>query len=852
MAQGMQYNPAMVPRTLPLLLLAALVAAQEPRFPADRPLDLRHLRLEARVDLEKKELQGRATLDLVALRPLRVIRLDAVGLKVQSATLADRPSEASYDGRTLELVPATPLALGESARLAVEYACTNPDEGLYFRGPTAAEPKVPWQVWSQGETHENRHWIPLPDQPNERMTSELLVTAKEGLDVLSNGRLESRKANGDGTETWHYVQEQDHVPYLVTLVVADFDVIREEWRGKPVEFWVPPGRAADAARSFGKTRAMLEFFSEAFGPYPWDKYAQIVVEQFTHGGMENTSATTLTERTLHDERAHLDFSSDWLVAHELAHQWFGDLLTCTDWAHVWLNEGFASYAEALWAEHDLGREEFEYELWDQRRNAIDGGKDLPIVHRAYKGEWEQFDDRAYPKGSWVVHMLRCRLGEQLFWDALRRYVADRAHTCVETSDLRRSFEGTTGRSLGRFFHDWTERPAHPVVAIGHGWDAEKGLAEIHVRQTQEADAFHFPLRVEFRCNGKPFAIDCDVTAKEARFFAPLPARPDMIRVDPDFSVLMEITEDKGRELWVKQLESDPSVAGRIFAAQALGRTRRDEDRVALGAALLKEPFWGVQKEIAKQLGENGGDKSRDALLAAVKLPHPKARRAVVEALAKFKDDPAVLAALETIAIGGDASCYVESEAIKAYAAQRPKEGVKRLAALLTRDSHNEVIREAVLGGLGGLQDPAATEVLLEWTAQGKPRDCRGAALDGLANLATACVWDGAQTARVVAAAQACLGKSENPRLKARAADTLRALGQQASPALGALEALAEHDPAENVRKQAKEAIERIRSGAPPQVELTRLREELQKMRDENQALKDRIDRIDGKMPVKAE
>jgi len=847
----MAYNPRMVPRTLPLLLLVAVAAAQEPHFPADRPIDLLHLRLEASVDLEKKELLGHATLDFAALRPVRVIRLDAVGLKIDSATLTGGECEASYDGKTLEIVPKKPLALGEAAQVTVDYACTDPEQGLYFRGPTTAEPTVPWQVWSQGETDENRYWIPLPDQPNERMTSELVVTAKQGLEVLSNGRLEEKKENADGTATWHYVQEEDHVPYLITLVVGSFDVIREEWHGKPVEYWVPPGRDDDAHRAFARTRDMLTFFSEAFGPYAWDKYAQVVVEQFTHGGMENTSATTLTDRTLHDERAHLDYSSDWLVAHEMAHQWFGDLLTCADWAHVWLNEGFASYAEALWAEHDLGHDEYEYEMWDKRQPAIDGGKKLPIVYRSYAGEWEQFDNRAYPKGAWVLHMLRCRLGDELFWQALRRYVAERAHTCVETSDLRRSFENATGQSLGRFFYDWTERPGNPVVEVHHGWNAEKGMAEIHVLQKQDGEAFHFPLTVEYTCGGKTFSVDCDVTAKEARFFAPLPARPEMIRVDPGFSVLMEITEDKGRELWVKQLTSDPSVAGRILAAQALGRTRRDEDRLALGAALPKEPFWGVQKEIAKQLGESGGDKSRDALLAAVALPNPKARRAVVEALGKFRNDPLVLAALEKIAIGGDPSYYVEAEAIKGYAAMRPKDGVAKLTPLLSRDSHNDVIREAILGGLGGLLDPAATDILIAWTARGKPRTCRGAALDGLANLATACAWDGAQTARVVEAAQLCLEKSENGRLKARAADTLRALGQQAQPALGALEALADQDPAENVRKQAKDAIERIRSGAPPQVELGRLREELQKVRDENKALRERLDRIDGKMPVKS-
>jgi aminopeptidase N len=221
----------------------------------------------------------------------------------------------------------------------------------------------------------------------------------------------------------------------------------------------------------------------------------------------------------------------------------------------------------------------------------------------------------------------------------------------------------------------------------------------------------------------------------------------------------------------------------------------------------------------------------------------------MEALAKFKGDALVLAAVERVATEGDPSCFVEAEAIKAYAAMRPKDGVAKLTSFLGRESHNEVIREAALAGLGGLGDPAGADVLLAWTARGRPRACRGAALDGLASLVPS-VQDVALVARIVEAAHACLEKSESGRLKARAAETLRALGQQATPALSALEALADHDPAENVRKEAKEAIERIRSGAPPQVELSRLREELQKVRDENRALRERLDRIDGKMPVK--
>ena len=183
-------------------------------------------------------------------------------------------------------------------------------------------------------------------------------------------------------------------------------------------------RARYAAETTGPILEKLEAY---FGMgFPFAKLDQLVIPQtVTFSAMENAGLVTWGESVLlakpEDESIKWRRIQASINAHELAHQWFGDLLTCTDWAHVWLNEGFASYAEALWAEHDLGRDDFEYELWDQRRQALEGGKKLPIVHRTYAGEWEQFDDRAYPKGSWVVHMLRCRLGEQLFWDALRRY-----------------------------------------------------------------------------------------------------------------------------------------------------------------------------------------------------------------------------------------------------------------------------------------------------------------------------------------------------------------------------------------------------------------------------------------------
>jgi len=847
------HGPPMRRLLLALLLLPAAALPEELKFAADRPVDILHLRLEAKVDLPGKRLEGRATIDLAALRPVTTVKFDAIAFDVAQVELLrgdplqPQPTRWRYDGEQIELALPQPLAVNERAQVRVAYTVREPEAGLHFFGPTAAQPEVPYQVWSQGETVDNRRWIPCFDHPNERQTTELLVTVPKEYQVLSNGRQVSRKENADGSATAHWRQDKDHVIYLVTLVVGKFAVVEQRWRGRPVSYWVPEKRRADIERSFGTTLRMLDFFSNRIGvDYPWDSYAQVVVEQFTHGGMENTAATTLSERTLHDERAHLDYSSDGLVSHELAHQWFGDLLTCREWAHTWLNEGFATYFEALWEEHDQGPDAFAYNMLGKARAAIDGGRDLPIVHRAYSGPWQQFDARAYPKGAWVLHMIRRQLGDELWWECIRRYVETYKFRCVETSDLRKSIEETTGRSFERFFYDWTERPGHPVLTVTTEWNNERKLAEIAAVQTQKEGAFQFPLRLEFRFGGaEPREIVHEVTRKEERFVVPLPEPPVMVRIDPGSSVLMELTEQKGRDLRIAQLRADPDPVARIRAALYFGTTRNDQDRRDLIAALESERIWGVQLELAKALGASGGDLSRDALLKAVAIAHPKARRAVMEALGNFRDDAAVETALRAVVEKGDASVYVEAAAVAAWSALRPKGALDLLAQVLGRDSHNEVLREAALRGIGDQLDPKSRDLLVEWTRRGKPRAARVGALAALARVARSGDLDDASLRGFVEALVACLDRTEHRAVKAEAAQTLRDLGQLSSPALPALEALMIHDPAPRVREQAKAAIDKIRAGAPAPLELDRLRKELTTLQEANRAMEARLRKLEA-------
>jgi aminopeptidase N len=335
-------------------------------FNPDRSVDVRHLKIEVTLDFAAAAVDGVTTLTLVPLNdgPTRVV-LDAVELELQAVTLADgKPLDFTYDGHKLR------FDLGErreneSIDIKVRYRCT-PRRGLYFIRPDKDYPQRPLQAWSQGQDEDNRYWFPCFDYPNAKSTSEVIATVPARMTVLSNGSLVEDREHGE-LRTVHYRQDVPHSSYLVTLVAGEYSHSREPAGDIELHYFVTPGREADAPRSFANTAKMIALFAEKTGrPYPWKRYSQITVSEFIFGGMENTSATTLTDQTLHDARAHLDFSSEPLVSHELAHQWFGDLLTCRDWSHGWLNEGFATYFELIWQEFNEGRDEADYyRLLDQ-------------------------------------------------------------------------------------------------------------------------------------------------------------------------------------------------------------------------------------------------------------------------------------------------------------------------------------------------------------------------------------------------------------------------------------------------------------------------------------------------------
>src|SRR5262249_10124616 len=285
-----------------------------------------------------------------------------------------------------------------------------------------------------------------------------------------------------------------------------------------------------------------------------------------------------TDRALHDERSMLDSSPDALIAHELAHQWWGDLVTCRDWSHLWLNEGFASYAEALWEEHKRGPDEYAYVMWNKGKQARAGGRERPVAAPRYPFPRSMFDARVYPKGAFVLHMLRQRLGEKAFWAGIQRWGAEHKYQSVETSDFRRTLERVSGRDLEHFFHDWLERPGHPVLDVTTEYDAEARAVRVLVKPTQPGDAFHFPLTVRVGQGAKPAVVVTEPITVKEQWLTIAAAPPDVVEIDPELAVLADVQESKGRDLWLAQLRGGSTVSSRLRAVEQLGKGKTQVER----------------------------------------------------------------------------------------------------------------------------------------------------------------------------------------------------------------------------------------------------------------------------------
>jgi len=527
-----------------------------------RTMDLIHTSLDLDFDWDQSAVLGKAKLEIKPyFTPIDVITLDAKDFVIHSVAVDKSPTtDYTYDGQTLQVNLKRTYTKDQSIHLAIDYtaypkgtpnsgAAITSDQGLFFIDPKGEYPDKPTQIWTQGETEYNSRWFPTIDKPNERCTQEIKVTVPDSLVTLSNGVMISSRSIGNGLRQDHWEQKLPHAPYLFMLAIGDYAVVEEVHNGLPLQYMVYPEYEADAKQIFNHTPEMLTFFSKLVGyDYPWDKYSQVIAEDYVSGAMENTSAVIFGEFVQKDSRALLDEPNDKIVAHELFHHWFGDLVTCESWSNLTMNEGFANYGEYLWLEHKYGRDKAEEhrmgELQSYLATTMDG-ETHDLIHFGYEDMEDMFDVHSYNKGGLVLHMLRNEIGDDAFFAGLSHYLHQHAYSAVEAHDLRLAMEHVTGRDLTTFWNQWYFASGHPDLEIDYDYRADSII--ITATQLQQAPDHSpiFALQLSpkvYYLDGNTMDLDWTVDSKVERLAIPVSKPVSIVIADGYHTVLGTIND----------------------------------------------------------------------------------------------------------------------------------------------------------------------------------------------------------------------------------------------------------------------------------------------------------------------
>lgn len=635
------------------LLLAALLAgaARAEPEPQPWPYDLLDVRLELAADAAARKLRGRATHTLrvrpapEAARAQAVLRAEG-NLTIAAVWLGERKLRFEHAAPRLTIRWPAPLAVGSEVALAIDYAVTRGGRGVYFVGKDRWNPDRQPQLYTQSQPDEGAAWFPGYHHPDDKATSELIVRVPRGQRVISNGELiDAAAPERDGRTRWRFRQSKPHSTYLIALMVGPFHSVGVgRHRQAPLSVHAPArviGKARQAVRS---TKAMMGFVEGFAGkPYPWVKYAQVWVAEYGWAGMEHTGASTLDEEQLEGDVA--GGSADWLIAHELAHQWFGDAITCKRWRDIWLNEGFATYLETRWYRQRWGRTRFQLERREMQRrylriettDAPDRAK--PVV-RVEADPNKLFDQRAYEKGGAILFMLEHELGAEVFRAGVQRYCRRHWLGTVETADLRRALEAESGRSLERLFRQWLHRGGYPVLSASHRWRPDGqgagGVLEVELQQTQPVSWPTFALTLEVAVGlagdrpSRRFAIGERKQTLRWR----LPSRPRYVQLDDPGVLLCRLRHRRPVRELAAQLAGDPTPLGRLRAARQLGALGGGiEIQRLLAAQLAREREPAIRAALARRLAREGGSLAVAALLDQERDPEATVRLALAEALA---------------------------------------------------------------------------------------------------------------------------------------------------------------------------------------------------------------------------
>ncbi|MBT3222771.1 MAG: M1 family metallopeptidase, partial [Proteobacteria bacterium] len=691
----------------------------KPNYGPSRTFVIEHLLLKLRIDPDEKQFSGTATFKM---RPLPtfagIVTFDLDEVVVTA--VEDGSGTAliySYDDGKIAIKT-------EACEIAViKWRGNNPTRGLYFtHSPKDVDEAM---AWTQCQDEDGHFVFPCHDHPGVKHPWTIEIEAPPVYTVLSNGRL-VRTIEGEEWETAVYEQSEPMPAYLFTAVVARLSVVESSWGEIPVRYLVPWGDEEAVVRSMGKTPLMIEEISRFTGvDYPWPRYDQVVVYDFIFGGMENTACTTMTDLLLVDDKAILEWDPDALVSHELAHQWFGDLVTCQDWSQAWLNESWATYVECLWWESDRSLDET---TWYRYRTAAeyleeDGQRyRRPIVSYEFRNPIDVFDRHLYQKGCCVLHTLRCEMGDEPFFAGLNQYLTRHRHQTVHTRHFQRAMEDATGLNLDQFFDQWIHSAGHPALKVK--LSEEETLLIVKVEQTQshsetpEAFCFTLPLELVFDDDRRQL-VKLPIKERQRTWAIPTEGAVKFVRVDPDFSLLGTIELDAPNG-WLTALSADPCP---VLATRAVKALLKDGAVQAVNAArdaMMGHPFWGVRGAAASEIGKRGGSECRQWLIEALdNEADPRVLRYIALALGAFRHKDAATALIELI--NSDPETWqLCGAALKSLGKTRDDRAHEVLLAHLQVESWGQLVRNNSLMGLAYSQKAEALETLLAHSVVGQP------------------------------------------------------------------------------------------------------------------------------------
>lgn len=628
--------------------------------------DILHTDLDLSFDYKNQFVLGKATLDITPFfHPIEEITLDAIGFEIKDVKVQNiHANDYTYDGSLITIPLGKTYKKGEKFQIFIDYVAKpslnttqenfgaiTSDNGLFFIDPLGVDPDKPTQIWTQGETENNKRWFPTFDKPTERFTQSIKLTVPDAYKTLSNGILKESTKLPNNMRRDHWVQDKPHAAYLAMIAVGDWSVTEDSWHGLPLMYYVDQNFESTSKQIYNHTPEMLSFFSNILKyPYPWDKYAQVAVKDFVSGAMENTTAVIFGDFVQKNEKELIDNDNDYIVAHEMMHHWFGDLVTCEDWSNLTLNEGFANYAEYLWAEYKYGREKADHHRIEELSGYLSqvyGGGAHPLIDYYYTDSNKMFDAHSYNKGGLILHHLRYFLGDEAFFEGLHYYLTNHAGTSVEADELRMAFEDVSGQDLHWFFDQWFFGIGHPNLDIQYQYDSILKTVSIIVSQDGTSDDFTkpfvLPMDVAMYYEGAPTKWE-KVWIKKLQdtiLIHDVASRPDVINLDGNNTLIGLSQENKSIDEYKKQFKLSPLVFDKIVAISRLS----DADLLDIIPIGLTEKYAFIRENTINSIPDESlaiyTEKLQDM---AISDPNSQVRASAFQALLMTPEyDPTTIA-----------------------------------------------------------------------------------------------------------------------------------------------------------------------------------------------------------------